>query len=113
MITPKVLKEIYKKYDKPPKDVEELRLPYFLELLSKFHNLTVSPDKEEIIIEDLDNFNPSKRLLIKRITGILEFNRMVAFAFNNHIVLFQKDSPDMRIHFKPEKKGFFSRLFGK
>ena len=114
MINQKVLDEIYKKYSKPPKNREELQLPYFLDMLSKHHHLKVSPDNEEIVIEDLEDFNPFKRFLIRRLTAILEFSRMVAFAFDNHIVLFQKDSPDMRIHFKPmEKKGLFKRMFGK
>ncbi len=113
MINQKVINEIYKKYSKPPKKVEDLQVPYFLDLLSKFHNLKLSNDQEEIIIEDLDNMNPFKRFLIRRMTGILEFERMVAFAFDNHIIFFEKDSPDMRVHFKPEKQSFFKRIFGK
>lgn len=113
MINQKVIDEIYKKYSKPPKKIDDLQIPYFLDLLSKFHKLRVSPDNEEIIIDDLDDISPFKRFLIRRMTAILEFERMVAFAFDNHIIFMQKDSPDMRIHFKPEKKGFFQRLFGK
>lgn len=113
MINQKVLNEIYKKYSKPPKDRSDLQLPYFLDLLSSHHKLTLSPDQEEIVIEDLDDFSPFKRFLVRRITAVLEFQKMVAFAFDNHIVLFQKNSPDMRIHFKPERKGFLDRLFNK
>lgn len=112
MINQKVIDEIYKKYSKPPKKVDDLQVPYFLQLLSGFHNLQVSPDQEEIIIGDLDDINPFKRFLVRRLTAILEFERMVAFAFDNHIIFFEKDSPDMRVHFKPEKKSFFKRLFG-
>lgn len=113
MISKQVIEEIYKKYNKPPKKVDDLRIPYFLDLLSKSHHLRLSQDQEEIVNEDLDNYNPFKRFLIRRMTAILEFERMVAFAFDNHIIFFQKDSTDMRVHFKPVKKGFFSRLFGK
>lgn len=113
MVNQKVLNEIYKKYSKPPKDREDLQLDYFLELLSAHHNLRLSPDGEEIVIEDLDDFSPFKRFLVRRLTTILEFQRMVAFAFDDHIVLMHKDSSDMSIHFKPVKQGFFNRLFGK
>lgn len=113
MITQTVIDEIYKKYSKPPKKIDELQVPYYLQKLSAHHNISVSPDQEEIIIDDFDNMNPFKRFLVRRLTAILEFERMVAFAFDNHIIFFQKDSPDMRVHFKPEKKRFLSRLFGK
>lgn len=113
MISKKVIDEIYKKYNKPPKKIDDLRIPYFLDLLSKSHHLRLSSDNEEFVNEDLDNLNPFKRFLIRRMTAILEFERMVAFVFDNHIIFFQKDSPNMRVHFKPEKKGFFHRLFGK
>lgn len=113
MITHEVIEEIYKKYSKPPKKADDLRVPYFLSLLSKFHHIKVSATGEEIIVDDLDDINPFRVFLIKRLTGIIEFDRMVAFAFNNHIIFFQKDSPDMRVHFRPEKQSLFRKLFGK
>lgn len=112
MIGQKVIDEIYKKYSKPPKRLDDLRVPYFIDLLSRFHKLEVSEDNEEIIVSDLDDMNPFKHFLIRRLTTILELEQIVAFVFDNHIIFFQKDSQDMRVHFKPEKKSFFRRIFG-
>lgn len=112
MITEEVIKEIYKKFNKPPKDAEELDIPYYLDVLKKNHNIRETRD--EIIIDDLEEFNPFKRFLKRSIFAVLEFDKMVAFAFRNHILFLAKEDKGMRVHIRPEKpRGFFSRIFGR
>ena len=111
MVTKDVIKEIYKKYSSPPKNVEELQLPFYIDMLKEHHHLEI--DGDEIINTSLDEFNPFRRFLLRRLTAILDFDKVVAFAFNKHIIFFDKHSNDMHVHFKPEKQSFLSRLFGK
>ena len=112
MITDNVIKEIYKKFGKPHKNEEELNLDYFLPMLNKNHAIT--RDGMEIIIEDLDEFNPFRRFLVRGINAVLEFDKMVAFVFRNHILFWGKEDNQLRVHIKPEKpKSFFGRLFGR
>lgn len=119
MITKEVIRDIYKEYKHPNTNVEELRIPYFLKLLEPHHHLKF--DGEELIFEDMDEFDPFRRILVRNVHGILEFNKMVAFVFPNHILFLGKRSSELSAHFKPEdetelnkeKKSFFSRLFGK
>ena len=111
MVTQKVIKEIYKKYNKPPKRAEDLSIPYFLDLLKEHHDLHCEED--EIVNRKADEGNLFARMLISRLHVILEFDKYVAFVFGNHIIFFDKHTDNMHIHFKPEKQGFFSRLFGK
>lgn len=106
MINDEVIKEIYKRYKKPVKR-DELNLPYFQQLLSKTNPIEV--DDEMVEIKSMDQFSPFKRFLIRSIYTILEFERMVAFVFNNHIMFLDKDQPGSHIHLKPEKR---KRLFG-
>ena len=102
MITDEVIKEIYRKFSKPHKDVRELRLDYFAELLSKHHSLTITDD--EVVINDVEDFSPFKRFLIRSLNAVLEFDKNVAFVFRGHILFLSKESPEMRIHIKPERK---------
>lgn len=111
MVTKDVIKEIYKKYSRIPKNTDELRIPYFVQLLSNNHSIQVNDG--EIIIDNLEDFNPFKRFLIRRLTGILELDRLVAFVFDNHIIFFEKNDKEMHVHFKPEKKSFWGKLLGK
>lgn len=112
MITDKVITEIYRRYKKPNKNEKELNLEYFIELLKNHHDISVN--NGEVIIGSLEEFNPFRRFLVRSLHGVLEFDKMVAFVFRNHIVFLSKESDDMRIHLRPEeKKGLLSRLFGK
>ncbi len=112
MITEQVIKEIYKNFGKPPKNKESLQLDHFVDRLKANHNLIVSDD--EIIIQDLEEFNPFRRFLIRSLNAILEFDKMIAFVFNNHILFFGKNDNRLRVHIKPEKpKSILSRIFGR
>ncbi|MBD5231968.1 MAG: hypothetical protein K2M14_07820 [Muribaculaceae bacterium] len=109
MVTKEVINEIYKKYSTPPKDVAVLDLPHYIELLKKHHNLSVEDD--ELINRDLEEFHPFRRFLVRRLTAVLNFDKVIAFVFNKHIIFFEKNSNKMHVHFKPEKQSLISRLF--
>lgn len=109
MITSKVINEIYKKFRKAPLDIEVLRIPYFTELL-KHHDLKY--ENNELIIGALDEFNPFRRLLGRRIFGIIEFDKYVAFVTPAHILFLGKNDNSVQVHMKPDRKpNVFSRLF--
>lgn len=101
MINDEVIKEIYKRYKKPVKR-DELNLPYFQEILSE--NNPIDVDDEKVEIRNMDQFSPFKRFLIRSIYTVLEFEHMVAFVFNNHIMFLDKESSESHIHLKPEEK---------
>lgn len=112
MITNSVINEIYRKFGKPNSDAAALRLDYFLPMLMENHR--ISRDDSEIIIEDLDEYNPFRRFLIRSINAVLEFDKVIAFVFRNHILFLGKEDNQMRVHMKPEKpKSFLSRLFSR
>ena len=113
MITDEVIKEIYKTFSKPPKDASSLNLKSHLATLEPHHKLR--SDDFEVIVEDLEEFNPFRRFLIRRLHGAVEFDKWIAFVFPNHILFFSKVDTQMQVHFKPEeqKKSFLGRLFGR
>lgn len=111
MINDKVIKEIYKKYTKPCKNPSELRLDYYLDLLREHHN--IKSDEMEVVVQDLDEFNPFRMFLKRSIFAILELDNTIAFVFRSHILFFGKDDDQLRVHIKPEKQdSIFSRIFG-
>ncbi len=113
MITDQVIQEIYKKYRKPCKNEDDLQLDYFIDLLSSHHNIKVV-NNMEVIIEDLEEYNPFRRFLKRGLFAILEFDKDVAFVFRSHLLFVDKSSSNVRVHIRPEEpKSFFSKLFGK
>lgn len=119
MITDEVIKEIYHTNRKPPKDLNELKLKEALYLLKDNHNLTLDSDdlsKAEIIINDLEEYNPFRRFLVRSLHAVLEFDKMLAFVFANHILFLGKKDNQLRVHFRPEeedRKSIFSKIFGR
>lgn len=111
MINEAVIKEIYKRYGKKKKNVD-LKLDYFISLLAPHHDIV--HEGIEIILRDLEEFNPFRRFLERSLNAVLEFDKEVAFVFNSHILFASKVSPDIQIHMRLEEpKSFFSRLFGR
>lgn len=112
MVTEEVIKEIYKKYRKPPKERSELELGRFLPIIEEHHDITC--DDMECVLNGLEEFNPFRRFLWRGVHAILEFEKVIAIVFKNHILFLGKDDNSLRVHFKPEDKGnIFSRIFGK
>lgn len=109
MINEEVIQEIYKRYKKPVKR-DELNLPYFQQLLSE--NNPIEINDEMVEVQNMEQFSPFKRFLVRSINNIIEFERRVAFVFNNHILFLDKDCAQSHIHLKPEKKkkGLFGFL---
>lgn len=112
MITEEVIKEIYKNYNKPAKNPDELNLPHIVELLSPHHKLVI--DGDEVIVESIEEFSPFRRFLIRGLYAVLEFDRNVAFVFKNHILFFSKKNNQMSVHFAPAKEpSIWDKIFGK
>ncbi|MCM1290654.1 MAG: hypothetical protein NC201_00215 [Prevotella sp.] len=111
MITEQVIKDIYKKFNKPSRP-DDLNFDYYMDMLSEYHNFIDNGD--EIIIQDLDDFNPFKIFLKRALYAVLEFDKWVAFVFPNHILFFSKVDNNMSVHFRPdEKKGLLDKIFGR
>jgi len=111
MITDRVIKEIYRKYNKEVKNPEDLKLDHFINLLAPFHQIRM--EDKEVIFEDQEEFSPFRRFLIRGLYGIIEFDQQIAFVFRNHIIFLNKNSKDMWVHMRhlQEKKNIFQRLF--
>ncbi len=113
MITDRVIKEIYKKYNKASKRPEDLRLDHFIEMLAPYHH--IQANGKEVIFEDQEEYSPFRRFLIRGLNGILEFDKHVAFVFRNHILFPSKESSDMHVHMRPceERQNIFNRIFAR
>lgn len=87
-------------------------------MLRAHHDIMIDDEdlsKAEIILNDLEEANPFRRFLVRSLHAILEFDKMVAFVFRNHILFLGKKDKQLRVHFKPEasERSFLGRLFGR
>lgn len=110
MINETVINEIYKKFSKPHKNDKELKLDYYIPLLSVHH--AIENDGFEIILKDVEEYSPFRRFLIRSLNAVLEFDKLIAFVFKTHILFLGKEDNQLHVHIKPEKpQSLFQRLF--
>jgi hypothetical protein len=109
MITNEVINEIYKKFGHR-NNSEDLRIGYYVELLSGNHTIIEADD--EIVIEDLEECNPFRCFLKRSLNAILEFDKVVAFVFRNHILFIGKRDNQVRVHLKQDRpQSFWKKIF--
>ncbi len=125
MITDAVIQEIYKKNRKPPKDLNDLNLPEALYILRQHHDMTVDSEdltKAEVVLNDMEEYSPFRRFLVRSLHAILHFDRQVAFVFRSHILFLNKNNSELRVHFRTEEdeeddddddRNWLARLFGR
>ncbi len=125
MITDAVIQEIYKKNRKPPKDLNDLNLPEALYILRQHHDMTVDSEdltKAEVVLNDMEEYSPFRRFLVRSLHAILHFDRQVAFVFRFHILFLNKNNSELRVHFRTEEdeeddddddRNWLARLFGR
>lgn len=112
MVDEQVIKEIYKKFRKPHKNYADLRLDYFLPILAAHHS--IENDGFEIVLKDVDEYNPFRRFLIRSLNAVLEFDKLIAFVFKNHILFMGKEDNQLHVHIKPEDPpSLLNRIFGR
>ncbi|MBD5181092.1 MAG: hypothetical protein HDS23_00910 [Bacteroides sp.] len=123
MITDAVIQEIYKTHKKPPKDLNDLNLHEAIYELRGHHSMTLDSEdlsRAEVIINDVEDFNPFRRFLVRGLYAILPFDRQIAFVFRSHILFLNKEDDGMNVHFRPsdedededDDRGWFRKLLG-
>ena len=112
MINEAVINEIYKKFNKPHKNAADLKLDYYIPILSAHHS--IENNGFEITLRDVDEYSPFRQFLVRSLNAVLEFDKLIAFVFKNHILFMGKEDNQLHVHIKPEdKSSLFGRLFGR
>jgi len=110
MITETVIDKMYKTYSGRRMGDLDARLTHYLGLLSGIHKIRETD--AEIFVDSLEESNFFHRFLKRSIMAVVEFDKYVAFVFRTHIVFFNRESSEINIHIRREKKKpFWQRLF--
>ena len=78
MITPLVIKELYKTYRRCPSCIDDLNLSLLFEQTAEHHEITIEDNR--LIIHNMDVSSPFRKLLLNRIHGIENFEEEVAIV---------------------------------
>ena len=110
MISKSVIKALYKKYPSPPQNFPDLDIEDFISLCGETYGIVL--DENTITFGRMSEENPFRVILLRHICGIEKFEDHIALVTPSYILFFHRDKFDMMVHFKPENKSCWQRLYG-
>ncbi|MCM1518699.1 MAG: hypothetical protein NC117_08675 [Pseudoflavonifractor sp.] len=108
MITKKVTKEIYKKYKKPPKQLDQLDIPALFDEALAEHEVYI--DDENIIIGSLPASSPFHAIPLRRVHAILTFETATAIVLHSSIIFLSRKGKGISVHLKETPTSMWQKL---
>lgn len=108
MITKQVTKEIYKKYRKPPKQLDELDIPALFDESLAEHDVNI--DDESIVIGSLPASSPFHTIPLKRVHAILTFESATAIVLHSSIIFLSRKGKGINVHLKEAPTSLWQKL---
>lgn len=108
MITKKTIEEVYRRYRKKPKSIDELSVELLFDSISQVHGLEIIDEK--IILRSVDEQSMFHKITLSRVYGIVNFEKTVAIVLHSSIIFLNKKEPKVNIHIKPEPKTFIEKV---
>lgn len=101
MVTKKVINQLYKQYNKPPREADELNIAVLFDYAMENHGIFV--DEDNLYIGSVDPSSPFATLPLRRINQIVELDRHLAIILPAAIVFLSKEDSDVNIHLRLEE----------
>lgn len=108
MITPEIIKGLYKKFPNPAQAHNILNLEMFNDENLKQHSIEISD--ENIIINAVDKDSPFHEIPIRNITGIENFTSHIAIVLRHSILFLCKTTDDIHVHISFERPSLWQRF---
>ena len=113
MISSEAINEIYRKYNKRTKSIEDLDLPLLFEKAGIDHDILIDPDTNEITIGSIPENSPFRTFPLRNINAIVPFEEWTAIAMHSSVIFLHNKRPQVSIHIKEQKESLLSKIFGK
>lgn len=111
MITDAVIKEIYSTYRRRPSSPDKLNISYLGNGVSEMHGIEIVDGK--MIIASMELTSPFRRIPMKVIHAIENFENDVAIVLHSSIIFLSKKEPTSRVHIKLKKPSIWQRMLRK
>ncbi|WP_418700718.1 hypothetical protein, partial [Barnesiella intestinihominis] len=108
MISKYIIRALYKKYSKPPRNFSELNIDEFVSICGDSYGITV--DDVSMTFGQMSEDNPFRTILLRNIYGIEKFEYHMALVSSSYILFFSRESCDVTVHFKPESTSWLKRF---
>ena len=110
MITKEAIQEIYKRYPKRAKSVDDLNFGLLFDSVGAMHDINVDFETNRLVIGSLDNRSIFRSIPLHHIHAFVPFEEWTAIVLNASILFLNKKAPDVSIHLKPQEQSVADRL---
>lgn len=110
MITKSVIEEVYKRYRKRPKSVDDLNVGLLFEGVHPDHCVEFVGDC--VSVGSVPEQSPFRSIPMSAIHGIVDFEGHVAVVMHSSILFLNKENAGVSVHIKPFKPSLWARLKG-
>lgn len=110
MITRDNIKEIYRKYNKAPKSIDELDIATLFDETAIHHDILIDPEDNTMSFGSIDPKSPFHTLPLDRVNAILGFDEWIAVVMPASIVFLNRNSNKVMVDIKTEQPGIMDRL---
>ncbi len=110
MITKEVIKNIYKKYPRRAKSVDDLDMAMLFDSVGILHDISVEIDSARLVIGSMSNNSIFHSILLKHIHAFVPFEEWIAIVLPTSIIFLNRIDHKVSIHIKPHKEPFWERI---
>lgn len=111
MLTKQNIETIYKQHRHLPETPYDLNLGLLFTPEMDAHKLSIDPD-EKLIIGSVSPASPFRKIALKRIHAILDFDELIAIVLHSSIIFLHKNDPTVNVHIRQTKPSLGDRLRG-
>lgn len=96
MVTKKVIETLYKQFNRPPKEADELNISLLFDYAFENHGIVI--DENDLYIGSINPASPFARIPLRNIHAIVEFENLIAIVLPTAIIFLNKENSDVSIH---------------
>lgn len=109
MITKQVIDDLYKKYRRMPKRLDDRHLGLLVEYAID-NDETVSLEGDKLVFNQLDACSPFREIELERIHGVENFDNVLAVVLHSSIIFINKQTGATNVHLKLNPTSFGDKL---
>ena len=108
MITKQTIAELYKKYRRCPKNLEDRNLSLLIEYA--LDTDAVELDGDMLVFTNMEDYSLFKRIELGRIHCVVDFDETVAVVLPNSIIFIRKTDYSTFVHIKENPRGICGKI---
>ncbi len=112
MITKEVIKNLYKKYPRRARSVDDLDIAMLFETVGEMHNINIDIETNALTIGSIDPKSIFHTIPLSHVHAFVPFEEWTAIVLHSSIIFLNRRNPNVSVHLKPVSPSLSDRLRG-